>query len=287
MAGVAVVTDSTSSLGSLRASRAGVTVIPLQVVVDGRSSAETDASVSPAMVAEALHEGRSVSTSRPTAEAFKAVYAALAADGYDAIVSAHLSRALSGTCEAAEVAARTADLPVTVVDTETLAMASGFAVLAGAALARAGGGAAEVARLIKARCRVSETYVYVDTLEYLRRGGRIGAAAAMLGSALAVKPLLRVGGGELQPFERVRTSGRALLRLEEIGVAAARTATAAGVDVEVHHLDNAAAAEGLVRRLRERVVGLGDVNISEMSAVLGVHVGPGTVGLVIAPHTTV
>lgn len=286
MAGVAVVTDSTASLGSLRAGRADIAVIPLQVVIDGISSAETDASVSPVVVAQALRSGRSVSTSRPSAEAFKGVYESLAEAGYDAIVSAHLSRTISGTCEAAEVAARTADIPVTVVDTATLAMASGFAVLTGSDHARRGASVEEVADAIRARARSSETFFYVDTLEYLRRGGRIGAAAAMLGSALAVKPLLRVADGAVQPYERVRTSGRALQRLEELGVAAARTAAETGVDVdvEVHHLDNAPAAERLVEQLRQRVSGLGDINISEVSAVLGVHVGPGTVGLVVSPH---
>jgi len=122
-------------------------------------------------------------------------------------------------------------------------------------------------------------------LEYLRRGGRIGVAAAMLGSALAVKPLLTVADGEIRPYERVRTESKALTRLEELSVAALERATAANyvVDVAVHHLDNLDGARRLVDRLSGRVHG-GDIVISEVSAVLGVHVGPGALGIVVSPR---
>ncbi|GAA2109955.1 hypothetical protein GCM10009841_31600 [Microlunatus panaciterrae] len=209
----------------------------------------------------------------------------MAERGYAEVVSVHLSSRISGTCEAAEVAARTAPIAVTVVDSGTMAMAAGFAVLAGADLASRGAGAAEVSELVRRRAAASEIFFYVDTLEYLRRGGRIGAAAAMLGSALSVKPLLRVTGGEIRPFERVRTTSKAMLRMEELGVAAlARAAgSAAAVEVEIHHLDNRECAEHLLQRLRGRVSTLGEITISEVSAVLGVHAGPGTVGLVVSP----
>jgi DegV family protein with EDD domain len=212
-------------------------------------------------------------------------YAELAGAGYDAIVSVHLSSKISGTCGAAEVAAASADIPIVVVDTMTLAMAVGFAVLTGAEVARAGGATSEVVSCVRRRAAASTTYFYVDSLEYLRRGGRIGTAAAMLGSALAVKPLLTVVDGEIRPYERVRTESKALTRLEELSVEAlARVGTLNGaVDVAVHHLDNLDGARRLVDRLSAEVRA-GDVVISEVSAVLGVHVGPGTVGIVVSPR---
>jgi DegV family protein with EDD domain len=183
------------------------------------------------------------------------------------------------------VAAASADIPIVVVDTMTLAMAAGFAVLTGAEVARAGGAPSEVVSSVRRRAAASTTYFYVDSLEYLRRGGRIGTAAAMLGSALAVKPLLTVVDGEIRPYERVRTESKALTRLEELSLQAlTRVAALNGaVDVAVHHLDNLDAARRLVDRLRAEVRA-GDVVISEVSAVLGVHVGPGTVGIVVSPR---
>ncbi|HVH22734.1 MAG TPA: DegV family protein [Pseudonocardia sp.] len=283
MAGVAVVTDSTSSLDPVQATRANVTVIPLQVVIDDRSRPESE--VPAGEVAAALRSGRRVSTSRPAPELIGAIYADLAEAGYDAIVSVHLSAKISGTCAAAERAASTAPVPVTVVDSATLAMAAGFAVLSGAAAARAGDSAETVAALVRRRAIATTTYFYVDNLEYLRRGGRIGTAAAVLGSALSVKPLLTVTDGVIQAYERVRTESKALARLEELGLAA--LAQAAGqtdrVDVAVHHLDNLEGAQRLVDRLSGRVVG-SDIVVSEVSAVLGVHVGPGTLGIVVSPQ---
>jgi DegV family protein with EDD domain len=283
MAGVAVVTDSTSSLDPAEAARADVSIIPLQVVIDDISRPESE--VLPREVADALREGRQVSTSRPTPEVIGNTYAELAEAGYDAIVSVHLSSKISGTCAAAQVAASSVGIPVIVVDSMTLAMAAGFAVLHGARMAQAGAGPPEVAASVRRRAATATTYFYVDSLEYLRRGGRIGSAAAMVGSALAVKPLLTVADGEIRPCERVRTESKALARLEQLGVdALERAATMNGaVDVAVHHFDNLGGAQRLVNRLANRVP-VSDVVISEVSAVLGVHVGPGTLGIVVSPR---
>ncbi len=280
---MAVVTDSTSSLGPGQAERAEVTVIPLQVVVDDRSRPESE--VPAAEVAAALRAGRQVSTSRPAPEVIGAAYADLAGAGYRAVVSVHLSAKISGTCAAAELAASVAPLPVTVVDSTTLAMGAGFAVLTGAEAARAGEPADVVAALVRRRAVASTTYFYVDDLEYLRRGGRIGTAAAVLGSALSVKPLLTVADGVIQAYERVRTASKALARLEELGLAALARAAgqSARVEVAVHHLDNLDGAIRLVDRLSGRVPG-SDIVVSEVSAVLGVHVGPGTLGIVVSPE---
>jgi DegV family protein with EDD domain len=284
MAEVALVTDSTSSLRPDEARSAGVRVVPLQVVVDGESRPESD--VPAAEVAAALRAGRAVTTSRPSPESFASIYADLAGRGASAVVSVHLSAAISGTCAAAERAANDAAVPVTVVDCRTLAMAAGFAVLSAAAAAGSGSTAEAVARVAQSRAAASTTYFYVDTLEFLRRGGRIGPAAAVFGSALSVKPLLTIADGEIRLYEKVRTASKAIARLEELGLAALAGAAgrSAGVDLAVHHLDNREAAGRLADHLTGHVGHPGEVVISELSAVVGGHVGPGTVGVVIAPH---
>jgi DegV family protein with EDD domain len=283
MPGVAVVTDSTSSLDAADAARADISIIPLQVVISEISRPESE--VRPWEVAGALREGRQVSTSRPAPEVIEKTYSELAEAGYDAIVSVHLSSKISGTCSAAQVAAASVDIPINVVDSMTLAMAEGYAVLTGAEVARSGAAADEVVSTVRRRAAASTTYFYVDSLEYLRRGGRIGTAAAMLGSVLAVKPLLTVADGEIRPYERVRTESKALTRLVELSLTALEQASAAHgvVDVAVHHLDNPDGAHRLLDRLSGRVQ-IGDIVISEVSAVLGVHVGPGTLGIVVSPR---
>jgi DegV family protein with EDD domain len=283
MAGIAVVTDSTSSLDPAAAARADISIIPLQVVIDDISRPESE--VLPREVARALRGGRRVTTSRPTPEVMGNTYAKLAGAGYDAIVSVHLSSKISGTCNAAQAAATSIDIPIVVVDSRTLAMAVGFAVLTGAEAARSGAASSEVEASVRRRAAAASTYFYVDSLEYLRRGGRIGTAAAMVGSALAVKPLLTVADGEIRACERVRTESKALARLEELSLQAmTRAAHLNGaVDIAVHHLDNPEGARRLVKRLSGRVAG-GEVVITEVSAVLGVHVGPGTLGIVVSPR---
>lgn len=279
-------------------------IVPLQVVLDGVSAPEAGddgsdvrsaqagvANITGSEVAAALRDGRTVTTSRPTVEAFAAGYRMAAERGAQAVVSVHLSRAISGTYDAAALAAREAPIPVTVLDSGTLAMALGYAALAGASTAADGASADEVAGLIERRASSSSAYFSVDSLEYLRRGGRIGAAQALLGSALAVKPLLTVVDGVIQPYERVRTRARAIARLLELAcetASAARPGAPVPIDVAVHHLDDAAAAQDLADRLlgslRSAGLHLGEMVVSEVSAVLGVHVGPGVLGVIVSPR---
>jgi DegV family protein with EDD domain len=159
-------------------------------------------------------------------------------------------------------------------------MAMGYAVVRAAEVAAAGGSPDEVAGAAVARAAASSAFFYVDTLEYLRRGGRIGAAAALLGSALAVKPLLRLVDGRIAPLEKVRTTSRALARLEEIAV---ERAGQVEVDMAVHHLASPARADQLAARLRTRIPGLRELLVSEVGAVVGAHVGPGMLAVVLSP----
>jgi DegV family protein with EDD domain len=280
---VALVTDSTASLPAGVAAERGITVIPLQVVIGATSYDEgVEGGATPEMLAEALHAWTPVSTSRPNPDEMLEVYEKLAAEGATEIVSIHLSGELSGTFESAQLAARKAPVPVLAVDSRQVGMGTGFAVLSACEARDAGGDAGAVAAAARRRVSLTTSLFYVDTLEYLRRGGRVGAAAAFVGSALAVKPILRIDDGRVTPYERVRTAGKALSRLEELAVDAAGSAP---VDVAVAHLASPERGATLAERLGQRL-GAGlegrPVHLGEIGAVLGAHVGPGMVAVVVA-----
>ncbi|MFD5035877.1 DegV family protein [Streptomyces sp. NPDC058378] len=277
---VAIVTDSTAYLPPQTMERHGITAVPLTVVL-GDQALEEGTEISSRSLALALQKRRSVTTSRPGPEVFAAAYRAVAETGATGIVSLHLSAEFSGTYDAAVIAAKEAPVPVRVIDTGMVAMALGFSALAAAEAAEAGGGLDEAVAAAAKRAAGTSAFFYVDTLDYLRRGGRIGAAQALLGSALAVKPILQLDGGRIEMLEKVRTASKAIARLEEI---VAERAGAGAVDIAVHHLAAPDGAERLAERLRSRVPGLVDLHVSEVGAVIGAHTGPGLLAAVIAPR---
>jgi len=281
---VAIVTDSTASLPPEVAVEHGIVVVPLQVVIGATVYDEGADGATPDLVAAALKEWKPVSTSRPGPAALLEVYEKAASAGATAIVSVHLSGDMSGTFESAQLAARDASIPVIPVDTRQVGVATGYAALAAADVVEAGGTAEEAASAARDRAAASSSLFYVDTLEYLRRGGRIGAAAALLGGALAVKPLLQIEDGKVASLERVRTSARALARLEELAVQAAGEAS---VDVCVAHLASPDRAGQLTEKLASRLeanLDGRDVWCGELGAVLGAHVGPGMIAVCVAPR---
>ncbi len=283
MSRIALVTDSTASLPPEVAEEHGIVVVPLQVVIGSKSYEEgVEGGATPETVAEALRQSKPVSTSRPTPAAMLEVYEKVAAAGATAVLSVHVSAELSGTYESAQLAARKSPVPVTTVDSRQLGMATGFAVLSAAEALAAGGSAEEAAEIVRTRTAGATSLFYVDTLEYLRRGGRIGAAAALLGSALSVKPLLTLEDGRVGMLEKVRTSARALSRLEALALKAAGQQQ---VDVAVAHLASPERAGTLADNLRARLAAnLEDreVVVGEVGAVIGAHVGPGMVAVVVS-----
>lgn len=273
---VAVVTDSTAYLPEGVAEKYGVAVVPLQVRLGDTSHLEGVDLTSDELVSWLKVPGHRALTSQPTPAAFVAAFAAVDADE---IVSVHLSGRLSGTAGAARLAAeQVPSKQVRIVDSRNIAMGLGFAVIAAAEAATGDANAAEVAAAAEHAAQRTRTVFYVDTLEHLRRGGRVGKAAAWFGSALSVKPLLHVDDGEIAPLEKVRTSAKAIARLEEV---AALTAGRATVDVAVHHLAAADRAAEVVEHLRSRIPGVQSLYESELGAVVGAHVGPGCLGVVV------
>ncbi|MCW2523167.1 MAG: DegV family protein [Frankiales bacterium] len=275
---VAIVTDSTCYLPVDLAAELGVRIVPLQVEWAGRSGRE-GIEVSPADVTQALLDHATVSTSRPAPAEFVEVYRQALADGASAVVSVHLSAQLSGTCDSARLAAKDfAPGQVTVLDSRATAMALGFAVMAAARAAAEGQDAELVTKAASECVDRSSALFYVDSLEWLHRGGRIGATAAWLGTALAVKPLLHIVEGRIVGLEKVRTSSKAIARLVQIAVAAAGSLP---VDVAVQHLASAERAAQVSEQLASAIPNLRDLYASEVGAVVGAHVGPGLLGIVV------
>ncbi|MGA8845895.1 MAG: DegV family protein [Nocardioides sp.] len=281
---IVVVTDSTACLPEDLAAQRGIVVLPLQVVIGADSYDEGSPEASPERVAEALRDYRPVSTSRPSPAVFGDLYERLALGGAKQILSVHLSGDMSGTFESAQLAGRDAEVRVVCVDSRQVGVATGYAALAAADAVGQGASVEEAAHAALVRAEASSSFFYVDTLEYLRRGGRVGTAAALFGGALAVKPILTISDGVVSPLEKVRTSAKALARLAELAVEAAG---AGPLDVSVAHLANPERAERLAEilsaRLADQLEGR-EVWCSQVGAVLGAHVGPGTIAVCVSPR---
>jgi DegV family protein with EDD domain len=282
---VTVVTDSTAALPADSIREAGITVVPLSVVLDDAPAVD-DGAVG-AELAQALRSGGRMTTSQPAPEAFARAYAALAEAGAQAVVSIHISGELSGTARSAAEAARAAPIPVYVVDSRTVALGTGFAALAAARAAAGGAGVEDVAKIADDVAERSVVLFAVQDLGYLARGGRIGPAKAFVGSVLGVRPVLRVSDGRIGVAETVRGAARAARRLVELALAGARELSPEPVQVAVHHFDAPDQADQIAAQL---AYGLDDedlqhsaVVVAEVSAVVGVHTGPGVLGVVVAP----
>jgi DegV family protein with EDD domain len=271
------VTDSTCSLPADLARRWGVHVVPLQVVVDGRAHLE-GVDLSTGDLVRALDDHASLSTSQPTPRAFAEAYERAADEGAERIVSLHLSGELSGTVHAAALAARDASVPVDVVDSRTVAMGLGFAVLAAAREAAQGASGPDVARTALRVASSSTAMFVVDSLDHLRRGGRLSATSAAIGTALGLRPVLGLRAGHVEVVQKIRTRAAVVERLVAAGIAAAQE----DVDTRVamHYLGDDTVVWECAGRITDATGR--EVLVSPVSAVLGAHVGPGLLALITA-----
>ena len=279
MPGVAVVTDTTHYLPAEVAARHRLHMVSLYVNWDGRTDRESDLPDYDAFYDHMRSATTLPSTSQPSVGDFLAVYEPLIEEGAD-VLSIHLSGGISGTVRSAEQAREAlvergvAPERIRVLDSRTgcaghglMAIAAGNAAREGADLA----GAADAARRLRDGMKI---LFAVDTLEYLRRGGRIGSAQAWVGSALKIKPILTIER-EIKPIERVRTAGRAFERLVEY----LQERRDAGGDVFfIQHIQAADVAARLAERGRE-IYGREPEFVSEIGPVIGAHVGPGLIGV--------
>lgn len=259
----------------------GVIVVPMPVLVgDEILTGEHDDVTGPLMVA--LAAGSDVRTSRPSPGQFEGVYRRLADEGCDGVVSVHLSGLLSGTVEAARLAASRTSIPVEVIDTRTAGMAEGRAALAALRAALRGADLQASAAAAAMAAPASALYFYVPSVEQLRRGGRITGAAGWLGTLLSVRVILHIQGGRLVPLERMRSAARGLQRLQEL-VAADVAGRASASLLTVHHFGNEDEAGELASRL-EGVAGSGQVSIAPCPSVLAAHAGLGVVAVTVSAH---
>lgn len=269
---VVVATDSSACLPRHLADAWGVLVAPLQVIIDDEAFDE-GSGIAPHTVVEALLAGQKVTTSQPGPAALATVAERAAADGATHLVFVSLSGDISGTAAAMEAVAASAPLPVTVVDTKTVSLAAGLAAVSAAAVARAGGTPAEVAQEAHRAAESSLCLFTVDSLEYLRRGGRISDTTAALGNALGVKPVLGVIDGRVDQLERVRTSSKARESvLDKI------TAHAQTLERPVVGIMTLAGDEDVAADARSLLASRGDLPVIQagLSAVLAAHGGPGS-----------
>jgi DegV family protein with EDD domain len=279
MPAVAVVTDTTHYLPAEVVKRHALHEVSLYVNWNGRTDRESDLPDFDAFYDHLRSASELPSTSQPSVGDFLGVYEPLVEDGA-AILSIHLSGGISGTVQAAEQA-RAALLErgvaperIQVLDSGSGCAGHGLMAIAAANAIRDGAGVAAAADAARRLGDGMRLYFAVDTLEYLRRGGRIGAAQAWVGSALKIKPILTIDR-EIKPIERVRTAGRAFERLVEC----LQEQRDAGADVFfLQHIQAADVAARLAERGRA-IYGREPEFVSEIGPVIGAHVGPGLIGV--------
>jgi DegV family protein with EDD domain len=278
-AGPAIVADTTSYLPPELTERHHVQLVSLYVGINGKQERESEISDYDDFYERLRASGEAVTTSQPSVGDFISVYEPLLADGRE-IVSVHISAGISGTLEAAKQAIErlTSDGKggerIHTVDSRSAAGGTGMVLLAGMIAASGGASAEEVVGQAERARDAGGIWFSLDTLEYLRRGGRIGAARAAIGSTLKIKPILTFGE-EIEPVAQVRTRSRAVERL--IGYAQTRHDDGADAWV-VQHIRDPESAEHLVESCRP-IFGRDPLYVSEVGPVLGAHAGPGMIGI--------
>ena len=270
---VAIVTDSTADLPRALAAAKGVTVVPLTLHLDGHSLLD-GVDITPSEFYRRLPRVPThPTTSQPSPGRFAESYKALL-EKHESIVSIHISEKLSGTYDSARQAADMTDpTRIRVIDSGVASMSLGLITLVAATLAARHADAEAIEDKVNAMKPHLQTYFSVATLEFLRRGGRIGRANALLGSVLQVKPVLCIRDGLVTPLERVRTFERALNRIVEL---TRDLDKGRGVCIIVGHADAEADAERVARELKPIADTL---MIQPLGPVVGAHAGPGVVGV--------
>ena len=271
---VRIVTDSTSDIPPSIAHELGISVVPLSVIF-GDEAFREGIDITHDLFYEKLVRSRALpTTSAPSVGDFLSVYRPLLKEA-DEIVSIHISSKLSATYSNACQAARQLSdegARIEVMDSQSVSFGLTFLAAAAARAAADGAGIDAIRELVEGMVPRVRIIVVLDTLEYLRRGGRIGRARAYLGAVLRVKPLLSIRDGEVHPEERIRTKSHALDRIFQI-VTSYRVNEAA-----IGYSTNAQEAEDLKRRLEGALNGV-TVHVQRLGPVIGVHAGPGVIGV--------
>ncbi len=275
MSRIAIVTDSSAYLPADLVGRYGIHVMPLKVAF-GQTVYRDCVDITEEEFYRKLAQARELPiTSQPSAGDFLALYQEVARQA-QGILSIHLSSALSGTYNSAMAAkGMLPDMPIEVVDSRSASMGQGFLALAAARAAEEGQSLGEIATLTRDLVPRLNVIFVLDTLKYLHRGGRIGGAQALMGSMLAIKPLLHLHEGRVEPLEKVRSRGKAVQRLVEV---MAERLQGRPAHVAILHSASPQEAEALRAQITARFTCL-ELLLCGVSPVIGTHTGPGCLGL--------
>ena len=278
MSKVAIVTDSTAFLPDDLLKLYSITVTP-QILIWGDETFQDGVDIQPNEFYRKLETAKTMpTTSQVAIVTMKAAFENLLASGYD-VLGVFISSKLSGTIQSAHQAKEMlpkARSKIVVLDSNSTSMAMGFHVLTVARAAQAGANLAECQKLAEEARKHSGVYFVVDTLEFLRRGGRIGGAQAMLGSALNLKPLLELRDGRIESIEKIRTKGKAINRMIELIVE--RIAGRKPVRLATLHANAEAEAKSALETAAAQLNPVEQI-LASVSPAIGTHAGPGTVGL--------
>ena len=273
---VAIVTDGACSMTPEQALQYGVHVAPVYVTFGDKTYRAGVDLESPEFYRLLSASKKLPTTAQPTAADFLNLYEKLAEE-VDEIVTIVISHHMSATLQSAEMAnAQSTKVPVHIVDSGSVSLGLGMMAVAAARAAAQGQDAQAVLRLVEQIKQQINVFFTVDTLEYLHKGGRIGGATAFLGAALAIKPILYISNGRIEPFERQRTRKRSVARLLEI---MDEKVGSEEVHVAILHGNIPDEAQDLEKQIRTRFQCV-ELITSEMGPVIGVHAGPGTLGVV-------
>ena len=272
---IAVVTDSSASLPARLARDLGVKVVPIVLALNGQVLRD-GIDITPGELYGLLrHSNHIPTTSAPSIGDFLRVYAS-AAETASGIVSIHMSSRLSATLDSAAAASQLVDdVQIRVLDCQTAAMGQGFVVMEAARAAAEGADLETVVARARAVASRIQLLASIDTLEYLHRGGRIGGAAALVGTVLQIKPILYLADGHVDVFAKPRTRSKAIrVMLEQL----ARQADGRRLHVAILHAAAPDDAEALRQRIAEDYDPV-ELYVTEMTPVIGAHTGPGLLGM--------
>ena len=278
MSKVAIVTDSTAYLPDDLLKQYSITVTP-QILIWGDETFQDGVDIQPNEFYRKLETAKTMpTTSQVAIVTMKAAFEKILASGYDVLgifISAKLSGTMQSALQAKEMLPK-AGSKIVVLDSNSTSMAMGFHVLTAARAAQAGASLAECQKLAEQARQHTGVFFVVDTLEFLRRGGRIGGAQAMLGSALNLKPLLELRDGRIESIEKVRAKGKAINRMIELIIE--RTAGRDPIRLATLHANAEAEAKSALETAAAQLNPIEQI-LACVSPVIGSHAGPGTVGL--------
>ena len=281
---VAIVTDSNSGITQAEAKELGIFVLPMPFMIDGRDYYE-DINLTQREFYEKLKDGSDISTSQPSPESVTGLWDKVL-ESYDALVHIPMSSGLSGSCQTAVMLSEDYEGKVEVVNNQRISVTQRQSVMDARELADAGRSAAEIRKYLEDTKFDSSIYIMLDTLKYLKKGGRITPAAAALGTLLKLKPVLQIQGEKLDAFSKARTIKQAKNVMM----------TAIGHDMEnrfgdksgrrihlfIAYTDNEAAALELKEELRAAFPETGEIYIAPLSLSVSCHIGPGALAIACA-----